>query len=527
MKPLSAPAYERMARVTAWLLLALAAVVFLKNAWVCDDAYISYRSIEQVFAGNGPRWNPHERVQVYTSPLWFWTLCLFRVFSPSVFLNGIAAAAIAFAATLLVLRRALRDDLAWMAASALLLASNGFFDFTTSGLESPLCYLVIALFVGALIALERDDDEAARRRALRRMLFAAGALLVCRYDLVTLGAPPLAYAVYRHRLLYAPRRWAALALGALAPFVIWCAFALVYYGTIFPNPAYSKLATGIPQADLWRQGLRYLGANAARDTITVVAIALSMAALITSRRGWARALAAGVALHVAYVVHVGGDFMLGRFLAFPFFAGVIGALALCASLPGRARAAVPAGIATVCLVYWLAYPHTPVNSPLGHVTGDTPPSGVNDERGAYSKATVWYYFTHRDEPPFPGHGWSREGLWLAESDVCCGMEWSVGFYGYWAGTEKRIVDLFTICDPLLARLKVTPGEEWRIGHFKRHAPDGYFESVHHLENRIVDPDQRRYYEKLVLITQSERLFSRERLGAIVAMNLGRYDHYLE
>jgi len=209
-----------------------------------------------------------------------------------------------------------------------------------------------------------------------------------------------------------------------------------------------------------------------------------------------------------------------------FLAGVIGALALCTALPGRARAAVPAGVGLVCLVYAVAYPHTPVNTPLRHVTGDTPPSGVNDERGAYSKATLWYYFTHRDEPPFPGHGWSRQGMWLAESGVCCAMEWSVGFYGYWAGTDKRIVDLFAICDPLLARLRMTPGEEWRIGHFKRRVPDGYFETVHHLENRIVDPDLRRYYAQLALITQSERLFSRERMAAIVAMNLGRYDRYV-
>ena len=36
--------------------------VFVKNAWMSDDAYISFRSVEQLIAGNGPRWNAFERM---------------------------------------------------------------------------------------------------------------------------------------------------------------------------------------------------------------------------------------------------------------------------------------------------------------------------------------------------------------------------------------------------------------------------------------------------------------------------------
>ena len=43
--------------------------VFAQNAWISEDAYITLRSVEQLMAGNGPRWNPHERVQVFTHPL--------------------------------------------------------------------------------------------------------------------------------------------------------------------------------------------------------------------------------------------------------------------------------------------------------------------------------------------------------------------------------------------------------------------------------------------------------------------------
>ena len=46
-------------------------LIFLKNAWVTEDAFIILRSVDQFLLGHGFRWNPHERVQVYTSPLWY------------------------------------------------------------------------------------------------------------------------------------------------------------------------------------------------------------------------------------------------------------------------------------------------------------------------------------------------------------------------------------------------------------------------------------------------------------------------
>jgi arabinofuranosyltransferase len=38
------------------------------------------------------------------------------------------------------------------------------------------------------------------------------------------------------------------------PFALWEAFALVYYGFLFPNSAYAKLITGVSRMDLVRQG---------------------------------------------------------------------------------------------------------------------------------------------------------------------------------------------------------------------------------------------------------------------------------
>ena len=38
-------------------------------AWVADDAFITLRTVDNLLAGYGPRWNVVERVQTYTHPL--------------------------------------------------------------------------------------------------------------------------------------------------------------------------------------------------------------------------------------------------------------------------------------------------------------------------------------------------------------------------------------------------------------------------------------------------------------------------
>ena len=58
---------HRRIRVLMWLLFVW---VLVRNAWVCEDAYITLRVVDNLRRGLGPRWNALERVQVYTHPLW-------------------------------------------------------------------------------------------------------------------------------------------------------------------------------------------------------------------------------------------------------------------------------------------------------------------------------------------------------------------------------------------------------------------------------------------------------------------------
>lgn len=497
--------------VTSVAVALFSFVIFLKIAWVCDDAYIINRSIEQLFAGNGPRWNPHERVQVFTSPLWFWTLAGLRALSTNVFLNAISVSAVFFLSTLIVVRASLQDPRKWLLATLAFVASNGFFDYTTSGLESPLAYFLIAVFLHQYLALfttRREDNV-----VLFRLLWTAGLILLCRLDLVTLIAPAVVFSIVATRSTWRTRSLIVQLALSLSPLAAWSLFALVYYGAIFPNPVYAKVFTGLPRHELIVQGLGYLYVTLRHDTITVFAVVAAIIAALRAKEKYLHAIAWGVLCNIAYLIWVGGDFMLGRFLAFAYLIAIVTILRVMRSPSSMPRGAWP-GIVTVVCFYLLLYPHTPLNSAMQHRSSPPHPLGIADERGAYGPGSLWRYIRRGPTQPFPAHHWSDEGLAFAQSDSCCTYRWSVGYFGYWSGTDKRIIDLNAVCDPLLSRLPMPPDTDWRIGHFSRPVPPGYVETVFAGDNIIADPDTRAYNDHVRLLTQSEPLLTSRRFRAI-------------
>jgi arabinofuranosyltransferase len=50
--------------------MALLVISLIRTAWLSDDAYITFRTADNVIHGYGLVWNTAERVQTYTHPLW-------------------------------------------------------------------------------------------------------------------------------------------------------------------------------------------------------------------------------------------------------------------------------------------------------------------------------------------------------------------------------------------------------------------------------------------------------------------------
>ena len=566
--------HDKLGIALASAVYALTIGVFIKNAWVTEDAYIIFRSVEQVFAGNGPVWNPHERVQAFTSPLWFGVLVLTRIVSSNLYLNTIV---VSFALWLLAVRNLqllAPNRVAFALGVLLCIASSALHDYSSSGLENALAFALIATFLLEVVRLHRDTPRPANAfRHLFRASVVFGLIAVTRHDLVPLVLPPAVFLVWSHRSVLSARQSLALAVAATLPLAAWTLFSLVYYGFPWPNTAYAKLNTGIERADLVLQGLRYVQVSFQQDPITPVTIvAALLVTLFRARHTVYRFVGLGVLLNLSYVVWIGGDFMAGRFFSYSYLVAVI---LLMLQLPRvtllmrhnhslgnqptataqrqTLTAAVLAG--TAVAAYAVAFHHTPLNCWQPSLEHGPEVFGIQSERAHYPDTSLRNYLSRDPEVAiWPYHYFARFGLELFHSPERVHVAGGIGMTGYVAGTDKIIVDYYALADPLLARLPVRDPEDWRIGHFRRIVPAGYTERLGAIDSMHADlraygvsdsaseldrltflshlhpitpANLNELYRRLTIVTQTEDLWSAERLKTILLFNLGAYDRLME
>ena len=503
---------NRLGRVALWISLLIAGWIFAATAWICDDAFITFRSVEQLMDGNGPRWNPHDRVQVFTHPLWFAAVASVRAVVGDPALAAEVLSWVLAMATFWLLAREVRNTAdRVLLLLALVLTSRAFVDFSSSGLEDPLSHLLLAWM--ALRVFQTEDLAAIER--LRRVAWPAGLLLLCRHDNLWLVAPLCLWLAWRAWRIDGNELRSTLrsALPAVLPLVAWTTFSIVYYGFPFPNTAYAKLNTGIAGFELWERGISYLTHTASWDPMTVVVICVG-AILWFRRGGVGQVVAFGVGLHVLYVVRVGGDFMAGRFLTEPFVVCLVG-IVLLAPRPSWRPAL--AGLAAF-VVLWPLSPFRIDDAYASYHPDDH--HGIADERSFYSGRRSYLGFERRwpialwqSQRGQSQRGQSQRG----QSQGGPSEHFEVGFSAYSSGTDKVVIDRFALADPLLARLPAEDG--WtRVGHFKRSVPAGYAESLRTGANRIENPFVHRLYDDLRLVTQGP-LFSLDRWAAIWRLNM--------
>ena len=495
----------RLERLSRWqdpLLVALLLFTWLKIAWAADDAYIYFRSVEMWYAGYGPVYNPGWRVQAFTSPLWYVLLLWARAWISDLYLAAqMLSLALSGLLWWLLRRWAHRPALRWLTGLALM-SSIGFFDFTSSGLETPLVYLLLALF---LLAWE------AERPWLVVHAFAWFAL--ARYDVaVFLTGLPTLQAL---RQAWQQASWQVFfrkLILALAPLLAWLLFAVVYYGTPLPNPVYAKVFAGLPRSQVLRQGLLYFLANLQLDPWTLLAILAGLVAWAGFPQG--RVWAWSLALYLAYLVGVGGDFMVGRFLAPAFLVAWVGLLYRARHLPKPPLRWAMAGL----VLYNVVAPHTPLKSPVIHRVPWKLYYGVIDERGFYHAASSLFTFVQCHWkwpacPAFPADIQSFQGLAVRSGPLQVAIVNTVGMFGYWAGPEKTVVDVLALTDPFLARLPVKTDADWRPGHIERDIPSGYLLTLLTKRSHLTNPSLECLWERVYIVTQ-DSLWSWRRLRAL-------------
>jgi len=507
--------------------MALLVISLIRTAWLSDDAYITFRTADNVIHGYGVVWNTAERVQTYTHPLWLALITPAFAATGEVYYTAIVLSMLVTLAAVTVLARRLATT-PWslVVCLAALLSSKAFIDFSTSGLENPLTHLLLFVFVW----LWWDESDGVRR--VRRLSFVACLCLLNRLDLAPLLAPAIAWEMWR----LGPRRALRPVLVGFAPLLAWEIFSTWYYGTPLPNTAYAKLNTVLAPDVRLRQGIEYLLRTLEGDPATLPVIASSLVAIPLSRyrRDWP--LLIGIALFGAYVLRIGGDWMMGRFLT-PAFALAVALIARAPWTQTRRPALVTAAAVVVVGLFatWepaivSGYGYSFANNlvhgrrtqkPLDNET-KTFLRGVMDERRYYYEATGLLK-TFRANPR-PNYEWSVEGLRLRDGGGHVVVHINIGMLGYFGGPRVHVIDLLGLGDPLLARI---PGghPDSPMGHFPRELPAGYVDTIETGNNHIADPDLAAYYDRLHLVNAGP-LWSAQRLSTLVQFLAGRYDYLL-
>ena len=131
-----------------WIpLIFLYLIVVFITAWLSDDAYITFRTIDNFIDGHGLTWNIGERVQAFTHPLWMFIISIFYVFTNEFYFTSVSVSiGISLLTFFLLLKKISISPLNSIIAGLILVFSKAFVDYSTSGLENPLTHLLIVLF---------------------------------------------------------------------------------------------------------------------------------------------------------------------------------------------------------------------------------------------------------------------------------------------------------------------------------------------------------------------------------------------
>ena len=470
----------------ALLVLVVFAALGWARRWTGDDAFIVFRVVDQVLAGNGLVYNVGERVEAVTSPLWLAVLVGARAAVPLSVEWLAVVLGLALSVTGLGLATAAAGRLAGDDASPLVpagalvwLGLPPAWDFATAGLDGGLGLAWMGACAWALAHLAADDGAAGPGTGVPAPLLATAALVglgpVVRPDFAVLSA------VWIVAVLLLCRRggWrvrVALLASALAVPVVVEVARMAYYAALVPTTVLAKE----PSVATWTQGWRYLR-NLTDPYLLVVPLGLVLALLVLGarhvgprRRLVQLAVALAGLVHAVMVVRGGGDFMHARLLLPGLFAMVLPVAVV------RLRTATEAAGVTMLAAWALVAGLALRPPPETTATRD----GISDQRAFYVEQSGHphpvtlsdfdrYARVRRGERAGRLEDRGRRALlvnerrWRLHPDAAPDVVYEtggIGLPGVAAGTDVYILDRLGLADAYTARLRLT--ERRRAGHDK-------------------------------------------------------------
>jgi hypothetical protein len=270
-----------------------------------DDGMISMQYARNLAQGRGLVFNPGERVEGYTNPLWVLLMAAFHLLpiaaskvSLGVQCCGALFLLLNLAAVFTLARRMAPGSVGIPLGAGILTAA--YLPLNTWGLQGMEVSVLALLVTGAALLAARSLD-ANRFAAAPYWLLGVGTLV--RPDMVV---PLLGLTIFMGCLHtgFRRREW-AWGIGLLVLFTtLQTAFRWLYYGEFLPNTYYLKV-TQYPFHLRVSRGLFAFAEFALKLNWLILAIPPALALFKRDRRGWL--LAWIFACQSAYSIYIGGD----------------------------------------------------------------------------------------------------------------------------------------------------------------------------------------------------------------------------
>ena len=307
----------RVQYVICLILLVLCVVGYVRQQTVLgfDDAYISYRYAQNLAAGHGPVFNPGERVEGYTNPLYVAVVTPAFFFLPddAVYFYSVVLSTIFLALSLGILfviarENRLGKEAIW--AGLIFAASPMLWYAVWSGMETCLVLFGFSLLWWGVSRTENDE-----RSSVVPLVVGSIIVVLTRADGFVMCGVVIAYLMLKQRWrpFFILSGSTAVTLGAIT---VW---RLMYYGYPLPNTYYVKVSGELSQrivyaiTSLWYQmGFMHLYLG-----VLLFGFVVGAFVVVINQRSPLRLMRFEFffpPVWLAYWIYVGGDIFKERFL---------------------------------------------------------------------------------------------------------------------------------------------------------------------------------------------------------------------
>ena len=490
-------------------------------AWIGDDSQITLRQVWNFITGHGITFNFQERVQAFTHPLWFLILSVVIFITREAFYTTILISFVFTTLSIILLLKMEYDDKKKFATLIspvfLLLFSWAFSDFTISGLENPLSYLLI----GILLYIFSLENWRANLKYIYTLL---ALLLLNRFDFVLLYLPLAILLLFEFKSI---RHFMnSIYIGALI-LVIWHLFSIFYFGSPFPNTFYAKLNNTYTTIQNIEYGFHYFIALKS-DLSTPLIIISSLILSILSKNRILIALSIGQILYLYYILSSGGGFMQGRFFSILAFQSV-GQLILVFSsskFKKNFQLTVLTSLFFTCIILGFVSQHQIFSGttrsipefPFLSETDDRPKPlylYIGDERGFNIRTNGlfsperqnWFNIVEQSEK-LP-----------TKYRSTCGLLGSLSL----TDVSHYLIDVCALSEPFLARIPPIKNEIIVAGHHVRKIPTNYGEYLIGNADVLPDKNLNDLLSDVTLAAKGE-LLTLNRMKAIWRLNSGYHSN---